>query len=223
MDVYEELRKFMDGLPPGFPETPDKVEIRILKRLFTEEEADVFMHLRLLPEPPGMIAKRLGVGEERASRILSSMARQGSILSVRVGGKVYYASQGFLIGVYEFHVDSLDRELAEMLEEYLPYMSDALIRQFRVVPVHSAVDATPSITDYYRVRELVKKQKEISLAECICRKEKRLLDKGCGHPVETCLAFGVGARYYIDQGKEGRSARRLRWRSWTGPRRTAWY
>jgi electron transport complex protein RnfB len=60
---------------------------------------------------------------------------------------------------------------------------------------------TPAVTDYYRIRELAKQHKEISLAECICRKEKRLLDKGCEHPLEACLSFGVGARYYIDQGK----------------------
>lgn len=200
-DVYEELRKFMDGLPPGFPETPGKVEIRILKKLFTEEEADVFMHLRLFPEPSGHVAARLGMSEERASGILTSMARQGSITAIRQGDVVYYANQGFLIGVYEFHVDFLDRELAEMMDEYLPYMADALISQFRVVPVHSTVDAMPAITDYYRIRELARQHKDISLAECICRKEKRLLDKGCEHPLETCLAFGVGARYYIEQGK----------------------
>lgn len=200
-DIYEKLREHLDGLPPGFPETPGKVELRILKKLFTEEEAEVFMRLRLLPEPPSLIAPRLGMSEERASEILRSMAGQGSIMSVRQGGKTFYASQGFLIGVYEFHVDKMDRELAEMCYEYLPYMADALINQFRVVPVHAAIDAAPAVTGYYRVRELVKQHKDISLAECICRKEKRLLDKGCEHPAESCLAFGVGARYYIDQGK----------------------
>lgn len=27
-----------------------------------------------------------------------------------------------------------------------------------------------------------------------------MLGKGCGHPMETCMAFGAGAYYYIDNG-----------------------
>jgi len=34
---------FLDGLPGGFPPTPDGVELRILKRLFTPEQAELAM------------------------------------------------------------------------------------------------------------------------------------------------------------------------------------
>ncbi|GAH76471.1 unnamed protein product, partial [marine sediment metagenome] len=40
----------------------------------------------------------------------------------------------------------------------------------------------------------------ISVADCVCRKEARLLGEGCDHPIETCLSFGVAAEYYIENG-----------------------
>ncbi|MEX2706541.1 MAG: hypothetical protein Q6352_015015 [Candidatus Freyrarchaeum guaymaensis] len=38
-EPYLRLREFLDQFPLGFPKTPSGVEIKILKRLFTEEEA----------------------------------------------------------------------------------------------------------------------------------------------------------------------------------------
>ena len=39
-DVYLKLREFMNTLPAGYPSTPSGVEIRILKKLFSPEEAE---------------------------------------------------------------------------------------------------------------------------------------------------------------------------------------
>jgi Pyruvate/2-oxoacid:ferredoxin oxidoreductase delta subunit len=38
----------------------------------------------------------------------------------------------------------------------------------------------------------------IVVTECICRKEKNMLGKGCHRPVENCFMFGSMARYYLD-------------------------
>ena len=37
--IYEALAAHLDRLPAGFPRTPGGVEMRILRRLFTPEEA----------------------------------------------------------------------------------------------------------------------------------------------------------------------------------------
>ena len=50
-DVYVRLREHLDNLPVGFPKTESGVELRILKRLFTEEEAEMAMHLSYIPNP----------------------------------------------------------------------------------------------------------------------------------------------------------------------------
>jgi hypothetical protein len=40
-DVYKRLARHLDELPAGFPPLESGVEIRILKRLFSEEEAEM--------------------------------------------------------------------------------------------------------------------------------------------------------------------------------------
>ena len=46
-DVYGRLRKRLDDFASGYPSTESGIEIRILKGLFTEDEAEVFMQLAI--------------------------------------------------------------------------------------------------------------------------------------------------------------------------------
>ena len=39
--------------------------------------------------------------------------------------------------------------------------------------------------------------------DCICRKEKRLLDDPCGHPTNNCMSFGRATNFWVESG-EGR-------------------
>ena len=43
--VYERLRARLDELAVGLPATENKIEIKLLKRLFTETEAEFFVQL----------------------------------------------------------------------------------------------------------------------------------------------------------------------------------
>ena len=49
--IYRDLQRYLDRLPVSYPETESGVELRILKHLFTPEEAKIAMHLSMLPEP----------------------------------------------------------------------------------------------------------------------------------------------------------------------------
>ena len=40
-DVYKRLREFLDAMPGGFPATDSGVETKILKKLYTPEEAEI--------------------------------------------------------------------------------------------------------------------------------------------------------------------------------------
>jgi NAD-dependent dihydropyrimidine dehydrogenase PreA subunit len=162
------------------------------------------LNLRPFPETASAIAERAGKEELAVAEMLETMSRQGSIYRIRVEDQVYYMALQFAIGIYEFHLNDIDRELAELLEEYMPYLveswNSAKTKQLRVVPVKAAVDPSTSVASYDDVRELVKQQDLIAVAECICRKEMALLGKGCDHPRENCLTFGFGAQYYIENG-----------------------
>ena len=57
-EVYQRLAHFLNKLPGGFPPTEDGLELRILERLFTPEQAELAMHLTLIAEEAPVIARR---------------------------------------------------------------------------------------------------------------------------------------------------------------------
>lgn len=59
MDIYQRLRKHFDVMPVAFPETDSGIEIDILRRFFTEEEAEVAFQLSMLPERAERIYRRV--------------------------------------------------------------------------------------------------------------------------------------------------------------------
>ena len=78
---------------------------------------------------------------------LEELALKGCIFRTRDGEKRLYQAFQFVVGVYEFQLNSLDREFAELFEEYLPHiglsMAQAKTSQMRVIPLESSVEATP--------------------------------------------------------------------------------
>lgn len=196
-DVYERLSAFLDRQPARFPATDTGVELKILKKLFTPEEAEMATVLHMFPEPASEIAGRCGIPEAEAAASLESMARKGLIFKLKDGDRVYFQAMGFLIGIHECNLERMDREMAELLEEYLPYMKH-ISGEFRVVPVNTAIETKKSIASYDRARELVKGQDRIVELPCICRKRKRELGQGCDHTTDNCIIIGLVAQYYID-------------------------
>lgn len=203
-DVYARLREFMDTLPGGYPATESGVEIKLLKKLFTPEQAELTMQLGQEPEEVQSIAARTGIDETKLAERLEELALKGCIFRVRDGEKRLYQAYQFVVGVYEFQLNSLDREFAELFEEYLPHiglsMATAKTSQMRVIPLESAVEMTPAVETYNRLRDLVRQQEVISVEPCICRKEQGLLGNECEKPKEVCIGFGDFAQFYIDNG-----------------------
>jgi len=203
-DVYTRLREFLDRLPGGYPATESGVEVRILKKLFTAEQAEIAMTLTPLPEPASSVAGRLGLEEAAIAEKLESMAREGLVYRVRADGQALYSALQFVIGIYEFHLNTLDRELSELVEEYMPHLAEVWksipTKQLRVVPVGSALAADRTVVSYDQIRELVRTKTLAAVAPCICQKEQSLLGHGCTRPAERCLTFDLAAQYYIENG-----------------------
>jgi ferredoxin len=172
--------------------------------MFTPEQAELTMKLKHEPEEVPAIAARIGMKKAELGPRLEEMARKGCIFRVRRGETRLYQAFQFVIGLYEFQLDRIDREYSELLEEYLPYLGLSMMsvktKQLRVIPLESSIESTPAVATYNRVRDLVREQETISVAQCICRKEQGLLGNPCDRPQEVCLTFGDYARYYIDNG-----------------------
>ena len=78
-DVYDRLRERMDDFSTGYPKTDSGVEIRILKKLFAEEEADLFVQLTPMFESAEDVAKRLGREMEQTVELLNRMTQKGQL------------------------------------------------------------------------------------------------------------------------------------------------
>ncbi|RJP34769.1 MAG: 4Fe-4S dicluster domain-containing protein [Actinobacteria bacterium] len=204
-DVYHLLREFLDGFPLGFPATASGVEIRILRKLFSPEEAETAVLLSPMPEEVERIAARSGRDAETLAEMLETMSGKGLVFRSRHEGRTLYNAAPFMIGLYEYSVGKMDGELAALYKEYyetayLEEMGASGVPGFRVFPVAESIEADVTLYPFLDLVERVKEARVISVAECICRKEAHLTGGGCDRPMETCLSFGVAAEYYIENG-----------------------
>ena len=117
-DTYEQLRQRLDDLATGYPATKTGVEIRILKKLFTVEDAELFLGLTPLLETPDAAASRLGRDPIGTAEQMEKMAKKGLLFRQVKDDSKRYAAIPFVVGIYEFQLNSVDQELARDLDEY---------------------------------------------------------------------------------------------------------
>ncbi len=203
-DIYHKLAHHLDNLPAGFPSTESGVEIRILRRFFTPEQAQLAVHLTMIPEEARVIAKRAKISNTEAAERLQNMARNGQIFSIEPKGKapLYMAAQFIPFGIWEYHVNDLDSDLIRDFNEYIPELSGFWEKMplLRTIPVEQSINAEMQILPHEKVEELVRFQKRFVVAPCVCRREHRIMGQGCEKPEESCLIFGWVADYYQRNG-----------------------
>jgi ferredoxin len=205
MDIYKKLAGHLDELPGGFAPSHTGVELRLLKRLFTPEEAELSLHLTLERKEAGAIADRAGISIDEAEQRLKAMARKGLIFSVEAeGSSALYQAVPWIIGIYEFQVNKLDKEFVEDLNEYRNTMRKdprpQPLPQMRTIPVDQSIDSNLGVLPYERAEELVSAHEKYAVAPCICRRKAKLMGSGCEAPEESCLYFGEWADYYVRNG-----------------------
>jgi NAD-dependent dihydropyrimidine dehydrogenase PreA subunit len=204
-NVYQRLAKHLDSLPAGFPGSKTGAELRILQRLFTHEEAEFALYLRMVPEKAEVISRRAGIPHQEGARRLEAMAGKGLVFRIEPKGRptLYMAAQ-YIVGIWEYQVNTLNPGLVYDVNEYMPtfFRFDLWKRapQFRTIPVGRSIHANLEVLFYENVEELIKHQKKYLVAPCICRRESGMLGRPCTKPVETCLAFGATADYYERNG-----------------------
>lgn len=202
-EIYQKLAKHLDNLPGGFPPTHTGVEFRILKRLFTPEEAEFALYLTLIPEESKVVARRAKISTQEASRRCEFMAQKGLIYRINSkGGQPKYAASQYAIGIWEFHVNDLDEGLAKDMGEYMPFLFEEAWKkpQLRTIPVNKSLSGELKVMTYENAEALVRQVDKSVVAPCICRRELGLLGKGCDKPEETCLIFDTAADYYQRNG-----------------------
>jgi Na+-translocating ferredoxin:NAD+ oxidoreductase subunit B len=204
-NVYERLRKRLDDMATGFPATPNGVEIRLLKRLFTQEEGELFLQLSPLLEEPAAVAARLNREPAALAETLERMACKGLLFRSRRGESVRYAAVPYVVGMFEFQVKRMDEGFAKDSEEYFQTAFGRTMQNFqtpvmRSIPIQRQLVAEWPVAPYEDVLAILDAQERIAVTPCICRVTAKHLDAGCGKPLENCLSFGSHADYYVENG-----------------------
>jgi electron transport complex protein RnfB len=201
-DPYRKLAERLDAIPNGFPSTESGIELRLLAKMFTPEEAALASVMSLTKEPAATIAARAGRSPEDAYRILKTMARKGLIIAGKGKGELGFRLMPFVVGFYEEQLPRLDEELAGLFEQYYQEtggggtLLQAAPPGHRVIPVERAIPFEPEIFPYQRASDLLEGAKSWGVRDCICRVQQRLVGKGCDHPVEVCLVFAPVERAF---------------------------
>jgi electron transport complex protein RnfB len=204
-EIYERLAEHLDNLPAGYPRTESGVEMRILRRLFTPEDAEVAVHVTLLPEGARVIARRAKIPVEEATRRLEALVNKGLIFPIHQEGKpTQYQAWQFVVGFWEGQVNRLTPELVRDFEEYLPTFVDHEFwknaPQLRTIPVGESVSTQAEVMLYEQAEALLLAHDTFSVVNCICRQERRLLGEGCDKPEESCLSLGMVAEHVARSG-----------------------
>jgi ferredoxin len=208
--LYRQLQQHLDRMPIGFPATESGVEIRILRQLFTPEEAELTLEASAIPEPAATIHRRAkGMTLAEVTNLLNQMADKGLILRIHARREPLYAKLIFAVGFYERQLKRLTPELERDCREYIlgAYAQASHSKkttQLRTVPVNKTIAIERNVATYENIRGYVESHGgPFATMDCICRHGRELLGEKCTQTSlkENCLTLGVAAREMVRIGQ----------------------
>ena len=210
--VYVKLQKHLDNQAVGFPATRTGVEIKILKHIFTPEEAEITSYLTYKFEPFKTIFGKVGhllESPEELEKLLDRIQKKGGIESKIKNGVKHYCCAPLVVGMYEFQLGRLTPEFIKDFNEYttdkkfgIEFLSTEL-PQMRTIPISKSIHPQQNVSTFDEVTALLKQAEEpFVILECICRKKTSLEGKSCKvtDREETCLAIGNIAHMMLHSG-----------------------
>lgn len=210
-DIFRMLQKHLDQFPVGLPATKSGIELKLLKHLFTEEEAFIATNLRWVYNSLNKIYSRLNKPEisiEYLEQILENMIKKGTIKYKIENDKKTYANIPLVVGIYEYQVNKLTQEFLDDFDEYLitTFGAELLgtkISQFRTIPIEQSIAPQQGIANYDEIRQVIMNSKDpIGVTNCLCRQAKDLISQPCKKTSlrESCFYFGLTGQLFINEG-----------------------
>jgi NAD-dependent dihydropyrimidine dehydrogenase PreA subunit len=210
-NIYGQLAEALDRLPNCFPRTKSNVEIRLLKKLFSPEEASIAAQLTEKLITLDTIAETVGLSLEDTRVRLAKMAERGLVWLDKSAFNPDYDHDRliqaenpgfrlapFIVGIFESTDSEWDHEFIHLLEEYLADGGAVGIMQpqpsiHRVLPAHGAVKFE-QILPYEDVRELLLNpdNNKFRIRDCQCRKAQDFHgDRKCDFTLRACISFST--------------------------------
>jgi len=216
-DIYRQLQQHIDkSMPVGMPATESGVEIRLLKQFFTPEEAGLALYLGPLPETVEEIyprVKETGMSIEELEQKLDTMAMKALILggkmTVSEKGEKRYQLAGWAIGIWEFHIDRINKQIAADAQQYQheafykEWFKPDIPAQMRTIPIGSSITVEHNVSTYDDIRSLVTNADgPLAVSNCICKQKMDHLDQPCEltDDQRVCMTFGTVAEVWLDAG-----------------------
>ncbi len=191
---YEKLADELDRIPNGFPRTKSGVELKLLAKLFSPEDAALASTLGLAPKSLEEIARENGMEEAETKATLISMVKRGLIDLKREEGRGFmFHLIPFVVGFYERQNAKIDKEFAELFEQYYhEAFHRTMLAQpsvHRIIPLEITIPVDIDVMPYEKASTYLDQAQSWGVLDCICRVQKRLIGQGCSHTVRNCLVF----------------------------------
>ncbi len=212
-EVYEKLRHYFDSMASGYPKTKDGVEITILKMLYSEDEASLFLNMTPKKESSKEVAGRLQKDENTISNELEAMSQKGLLWREKTAGKTIFSTSPFVVGILEYNVKRLseDKELARNIAIYgmnglMQSLAAAGEQHMRTIPVNRQMVEQWPVAIYDDAVDIINSHEKIAVGLCSCKTIFNSIGmKPCDKPIEVCIGFDKMAEYYL----ENNSAREI--------------
>ena len=121
------------------------------------------------------------------------MWKRGQLFGVDFGEVVVFKMVPWVFGIYEFQLERMDQEFARLAEAYNEHFGPQFFKGkpqlMQVLPVEQTLQEKHDPLPYQQVSAIINTGESFGLGECICKKEQKLLGKGCEAPLEICMGI----------------------------------
>jgi len=223
IDIYERLAAAQEALPHGFPRTASGVELKLIKMAFTPEEVSLAGQLTRFPETAAEIANRVGLAEAYVTVLLEGLIPRRLVrldspgmaapgLAPPVEGVKRYRLGPFLVGWYEANMRLLDKEFAELFEQYVIEGGGERILAPRpgvlgVVPVRGSLkpELMAVMEPHLNIDAHFKRHERFLVIPCVCKREQELQHgHSCRLPMKRCGFVGLPPQTPLGENVLGR-------------------
>lgn len=202
VDVFGQLRMHLDRLAVGFPASRSGAEIRLLRQMFSPQQAALALHMSNRRESLAEIMVRAGAefGEGQANELLDDLSSRGVILWSQADGVDRWHLQPLIVGMFETYQAGVPNP--RFLAEVGPYVAGGEFTaaflssepfQVRVVPVNQSIPVEHHIAHYDDIHALVEASPgPFAVLPCICRELGSIRGNPCSKTTrkDSCFIFG---------------------------------
>ncbi len=191
---YNTLADELNKIPNGFPRTESGVELKLLAKLFNEEDAALASTLTMEPKSLEEIAEQNRLTEPEAKQRLIGMVKRGLIDIKREEGVGFvFHLIPMVVGFYERQNAKIDKEFAELFEQYYHERFHKTMLSapsvHRIIPLEKAIPVDIDVMPYEKASTYLDQAQSWGVLDCICRVQQNLIGQGCEHTVKNCLVF----------------------------------